>query len=91
LTVAAVKRRCNAAWRSTFYPSNPDDLVRLWKDQIMLGWTLVFAILALIAGALGFVGLAGFAASVAKLLFFIFLILLVISFIMRAIRGNSVV
>jgi uncharacterized membrane protein YtjA (UPF0391 family) len=28
---------------------------------------------------------------VAKLLFFIFLILLVISFIMRAIRGNSVV
>ena len=33
----------------------------------------------------------GFAASVAKLLFFIFLILLVVSFVMRAIRGNSVV
>jgi uncharacterized membrane protein YtjA (UPF0391 family) len=56
----------------------------------MLGWTLVFAVLALIAGFFGFMGLAGFAASVAKLLFFIFLILLVISFIMRAIRGNSV-
>jgi uncharacterized membrane protein YtjA (UPF0391 family) len=57
----------------------------------MLGWALLFAILSLIAGALGFFALAGFAAAAAKLLFFIFLILLVISFVMRALRGNSVV
>ena len=56
----------------------------------MLGWSLTFAILALLAAFLGFGALAGFAASVAKLLFFISLILLVISFVMRAIRGNSV-
>jgi uncharacterized membrane protein YtjA (UPF0391 family) len=57
----------------------------------MLGWTLVFAILALVAGAMGFFALAGFAASVAKLLFFVFLVVLAISYPMRAIRGGSVV
>ncbi|HEY3798956.1 MAG TPA: DUF1328 domain-containing protein [Caulobacteraceae bacterium] len=57
----------------------------------MLGWSLVFLIVALLAGALGFFTLAGFAASVAKILFVIFLVLLVISFVMRALRGNSVV
>jgi uncharacterized membrane protein YtjA (UPF0391 family) len=57
----------------------------------MLGWALAFAVLAVIAFWLGFGALAGFAAAVAKLLFFVFLILLVISFVMRAIRGRSVV
>ena len=37
----------------------------------MLGWALVFAVLAVIAGALGFFTLAGVAAGVAKILFFI--------------------
>jgi uncharacterized membrane protein YtjA (UPF0391 family) len=40
---------------------------------------------------LGFFALAGFAASVAKILFLVFLVLLVASFVMRAIRGQSVV
>jgi uncharacterized membrane protein YtjA (UPF0391 family) len=57
----------------------------------MLGWAIVFAILALVAGALGFFALAGLAAVIAKALLFVFLILLVVSFIVRALRGGSVV
>ncbi len=57
----------------------------------MLGWAVVFALLAIIAGGMGFFALAGLSAAVAKLLFFVFLALLVLSFIVRAIRGDSVV
>ena len=56
----------------------------------MLGWTLVFAVLALVAGAFGFFALAGLAASIAKILFLVFVVLLVLSFVMRALRGQSV-
>jgi uncharacterized membrane protein YtjA (UPF0391 family) len=51
----------------------------------------VFAILAVVAGALGFFALAGVAASIAKVLFIVFLVLLVVQFVIRAIRGQSVV
>ena len=54
----------------------------------MLGWALVFFILALAAGFFGFFGLAGVAAGIAKILFLVFLVLLVVSFIIRAIRGQ---
>jgi uncharacterized membrane protein YtjA (UPF0391 family) len=60
-------------------------------EVVMLGWALTFAILSLIAGVLGFFALAGLAASIAKILFLVFVVLLVISFIMRAVRGQSVV
>lgn len=60
-------------------------------ESPMLGWTLVFAVLALVAGYLGFVSLAGLAATIAKILFVVFLVLLVAGFVMRAIRGQSVV
>jgi uncharacterized membrane protein YtjA (UPF0391 family) len=60
------------------------------REVPMLGWALTFAILALIAWALGFFALAGLAASVAKILFVVFLVLLVVSFIVRALRGRSV-
>ncbi len=45
----------------------------------MLGWALLFLIIALIAGALGFGVVAGTAATIAKILFFVFLVLFVIS------------
>jgi uncharacterized membrane protein YtjA (UPF0391 family) len=57
----------------------------------MLGWAIAFAVLALIAGALGFFALAGVAATIAKFLLVVFIALLVVSFIMRALRGGSVV
>lgn len=56
----------------------------------MLGWALVFALLAIVSGILGFGALAGFAATVAKICFFVFLALLVIQFAIRAFRGQSV-
>ena len=56
----------------------------------MLGWTLIFMIVALIAGYLGFFALAGVAAGIAKILFLLFFALLVLSFAMRAFRGDSV-
>ena len=60
-------------------------------ENVMLGWALLFAIVAFAAFYFGFFALAGLAASIAKILFVIFLVLLVVSFIMRAIRGRSVV
>ena len=56
----------------------------------MLGWAAVFALLSLVAGALGYFALAGVAASAAKLLFFVFLALLIVSFVVRALKGDSV-
>lgn len=56
----------------------------------LLGWALIFFLLAIVAGYFGFFGLAGLAASFAKVLFLIFLVLLVVSFVVRALRGKSV-
>ena len=52
----------------------------------MLGWSLMFLIIALIAGVLGFGGIAGAAAGIAKVLFFI--ALLIISLVAQALRGK---
>ena len=59
----------------------------------MIGNYLAIAVAAVpvIAGILGFVALAGVAAAIAKVLFVVFLVVLVASFIVRAIRGESVV
>lgn len=45
----------------------------------MLGWALMFLLLALVAGAFGFFGVAGASFGFAKILFFVFLALFVIS------------
>ncbi len=57
----------------------------------MLGWSLVFFIVAVIAGVFGFGGISESAVGVSQVLFFVFLVLLVLSFVSRAIRGRSVV
>ncbi|MEJ2703213.1 MAG: DUF1328 domain-containing protein [Sedimentisphaerales bacterium] len=44
----------------------------------MLGWALIFLIVALIAAGLGFGGVASAAAGIAKVLFFIFVVLFII-------------
>ncbi|MBI1359986.1 MAG: DUF1328 domain-containing protein [Alphaproteobacteria bacterium] len=56
----------------------------------MLGWALVFFVLALVSAALGFGGLAGMAASIAQILFVVFLVLTVLAFVVRAVQGRSV-
>lgn len=57
----------------------------------MLGWAILFGALALVAAYLGFGMLAGLAATIAKVLFLIFLVLLIAGFVVRALRGDSVV
>jgi uncharacterized membrane protein YtjA (UPF0391 family) len=52
----------------------------------MLGWTLVFLVIALVAGVLGFAGIAGAAVGMARILFVIFLILFLVSLILRLAR-----
>jgi uncharacterized membrane protein YtjA (UPF0391 family) len=55
----------------------------------MLGWAVVFLIIALVAAVFGFGGIAVAAAGIAKLLFFIFLVLFIISLIFGW-RGRGV-
>jgi uncharacterized membrane protein YtjA (UPF0391 family) len=55
----------------------------------MLGWAVVFLIIALVAAVFGFGGIAVAAAGIAKLLFFIFLVLFIISFVFGW-RGRGV-
>ena len=55
----------------------------------MLGWAVVFLIIALVAADFGFGGIAAASAGIAKLLFFIFLVLFVISLIFGW-RGRGV-
>ena len=47
----------------------------------MLGWAVMFLIIAIVAAIFGFGGIAAASAGIAKLLFFIFLALFVISLI----------
>ncbi len=56
----------------------------------MLGWALVFFVLALAAAALGFGGLAGAAAFNMQILFVIFFTLTILAFVVRAVQGRSV-
>jgi uncharacterized membrane protein YtjA (UPF0391 family) len=53
----------------------------------MLGWTLIFLIIAVIAGVLGFTSLAGTAVGIARILFTIFLVLFLVSLIIRLVNG----
>ena len=47
------------------------------KENRMLKWALIFAVIALVAGAFGFTGIAAGAAGIAKILFVVFLVLFV--------------
>lgn len=54
----------------------------------MLGWALVFLVVALIAAALGFGGIAAGAATIAQILFWIFLLLFIASLIYGLVSGR---
>ena len=60
----------------------------LEKEKIMLGWALMFFILAIVAGVFGFGGIAEASSDIAQILFVVFLVLLVISLLARALRGK---
>lgn len=52
----------------------------------MLGWALVFFIVALVAALFGFGGIATAAAGIAEVLFWVFVILFVITLIAGIVR-----
>lgn len=54
----------------------------------MLGWALMFLVVAIIAGIFGFTGISMVAADFARILFFIFLVLFLVSLIFGLIRGR---
>lgn len=53
----------------------------------MLGWAIMFLIIALVAGVFGFFGIVSTAVGIAKVLFFVFLIMFVVSLIFGRRRG----
>ena len=55
----------------------------------LLGWALIFLVVALVAGALGFRGAAGAAATIAKVLFGIFLLVFIVLLIMSFLGGRA--
>ena len=55
----------------------------------MLGWAVIFLIIALVAAVFGFGGIAAASAGIAKLLFVIFLLLFIISLVFGW-RGRGV-
>jgi uncharacterized membrane protein YtjA (UPF0391 family) len=52
----------------------------------MLGYAVVFLVIALIAALLGFTGIAASAVGIAKILFFVFLLLFAVSLILGLTR-----
>jgi uncharacterized membrane protein YtjA (UPF0391 family) len=56
------------------------------KGIHMLGWTLMFLVIALVAGVLGFGAVAGAAAGIAKILFVVFIVLFLASFVSHLLR-----
>lgn len=54
----------------------------------MLGWALLFFIVAIVAALFGFGGIAAGAETIATVLFFIFLVLFIVSLIMGLARGR---
>lgn len=55
----------------------------------MLGWVIIFLVIAIIAGVLGFTGIMVTAAEIAKILFFIFLVLFAAALILHLIRRSN--
>jgi uncharacterized membrane protein YtjA (UPF0391 family) len=61
--------------RTSRRPETPE------REENMLGWAILFFILAIVAAILGFGGIAGIAATIGKVLLVVFLIAFVIALI----------
>ncbi len=55
---------------------------------IMLGWAVIFLIVAIIAAIFGFGGIAGTAAGIAQILFYIFVAIFLISLLVGLLTGR---
>ena len=56
------------------------------KGFTLLGWAIVFLVIALVAAVFGFGGVAGVSLTIGKWLAIIFVILFIVSIIAHAIR-----
>lgn len=56
----------------------------------LLGWALIFLVVAIIAAAFGFGGIASASAGIAKVLFFIFLVVFIVLLISALLGGGGV-
>jgi len=59
------------------------------RGYFMLGWALIFMVIAIIAAIFGFGGIAGTATSIAVILFWIFLAIFIITLIVGMFRGRG--
>jgi len=55
----------------------------------MLGWAVVFLIIALIAGILSFGGIASASIEMAKIIFFIAIVLFLVSALIGIVQGRT--
>lgn len=55
----------------------------------MLGWALMFLLVALLAGLFGFGGIATTSMGIAQVLFFIFLLGFLVTLVMHLLRGRA--
>lgn len=55
----------------------------------MLGWALVFLVIALVAAVFGFGGVAVASAWIAQLLFFVFIAVFLALLILNAVRSRA--
>ena len=54
----------------------------------LLGWALIFLVVALIAAAFGFGGIANTSAGIAKALFLIFVVIFIVLLVMNFLRAG---
>lgn len=55
----------------------------------LLGWALIFLVIALIAGALGYGGVARGATGIAKILFGVFLVIFLVLLVLSLLGGAA--
>ena len=55
----------------------------------MLGWALMFLLVALLAGLFGFGGIATTSMGIAQVLFFIFLLGFLVTLVVHLLRGRA--
>jgi uncharacterized membrane protein YtjA (UPF0391 family) len=59
------------------------------EETAMLGWALVFLVIALVAAVFGFGGVAVASAWIAQLLFFVFIAVFLALLILNAVRSRA--
>ena len=59
------------------------------RRYFMLGWALIFLVIAVIAAIFGFGAIAGTAAGIAQVLFYIFLAIFIISLLAGLFRSRA--